>query len=175
VVDGEGNIYIGDYANQAVRKVSATSGTITTIAGTIGTSGTSGNGGPATSALLDSPLMGSVDAKGNVYVLDDCSDVRKIDATTGVITLIAGTAGTDGLSGDGGQASAALLTCPGAAAFDTSGNLYVADSGTSEIRKISATTGIISDVAGQNNVFGSSGTGGQATSASFDELFDISY
>ena len=72
-VDGKGNVYIADYGNSRVRKVSR-GGTITTIAGTGTLGGDSGNGGPATKARLDGPTGVAVDGKGNVYIVDSNPD-----------------------------------------------------------------------------------------------------
>ena len=106
---GQGNVYIADYRNHRLRKVSP-GGTITTIAGT-GKTGFSGDGGPATSARLHEPEGVAVDGKGNVYIADNGNDrVRKV-SPGGTITAFAGT-GKLGFSGDGGPATSALLNQP---------------------------------------------------------------
>src|SRR5437899_2709659 len=98
---------------------------ITTIAG-IGTTGYSGDNGPATSAKLDHPYGLCLDPTGNIYFCDDINRViRKID-TTGIITTVAGN-GTFGYAGDGGPATSAELKDPTFLAFDSAGNLYIAD------------------------------------------------
>ena len=165
-VDGSGNLFIADNYNQRIRKVS-TNGIITTVAGN-GTQGFSGDGGPATSATFYFPTDIRVDAAGNLFILDEFNDrVRKV-STGGIITTVAGNGsnvfcGTTSCTGDGGPAASAALNGAQAIALDGSGNLYIADSGNSRIRKVS-TSGIIATVAGSGNA-GFAGDGGPATSA----------
>ena len=159
-VDTAGNIYIADYVNDRVRKVSA-SGIITTIAGN-GILGFGGDGGPATAAQLYGPLDVAVDNSGNVYIADYINDrIRKVNAL-GIITTIAGN-GILGYSGDGGPATAANLHYPYGVAVDGTGNLFIADKDNNCIRKVN-TGGFISTIAG-NGTLGFSGDGGSATSA----------
>ena len=135
--------------------------TIVTVAGN-GISAYSGTGGPATMASLYIPGYAVTDAAGNVYIAEYGSHVvRKVDLA-GTITLYAGT-GTNGYSGDGGQATDAKLSGPEGLAIDTAGNLYINDDGNMRIRKVS-TSGIITTVAG-NGTYGSSGDGSPATAA----------
>ncbi|OJW74992.1 MULTISPECIES: NHL repeat-containing protein [unclassified Spirosoma] len=169
VVDGSGNLYIADFGNCRIRKVSP-SGIITTVAGT-GNAGYSGDGGPATSAKLQYPLDVAVDGSGNLYIADrDNYRIRKVNAS-GVITTVAGT-GTYGYSGDGGLATSAQLNNPYNVAVDGSGNLYIADTYNNRIRKVD-TFGVITTVAGTGNQ-GYSGDGGQATSARLDFPYSMS-
>jgi sugar lactone lactonase YvrE len=162
-VDSSGNLYIVDADNNRIRKVTASTGIITTVAGN-GTAGYSGDGGAATSAELDTPFGVAVDASGNLYIVDVNNDrIRKVTASTGIITTVAGN-GTWGYSGDGGTATSAELFSPFGVAVDASGNLYIADSGNNRIRKVTASTGIITTVAG-NGTAGSTGDGGAASSA----------
>ena len=159
-VDAAGNVYIADYSNNRIRKVS-TAGIISTIAGN-GTGAYTGDGGQATAATLNSPYGVAVDAVGNMYIADwGNSVIRKVSAAS-IINTIAGT-GTAAYSGDGGQATAATLNNPQGVAFDASGNVYIADRNNSRIRKVS-TAGIIGTYAG-NGTFGYTGDGGQATAA----------
>lgn len=133
--------------------------TISTLAGN-GTGAYAGDGFAATAASLNYPTGVVTDAAGNVFVADLVNHcVRKIDGS-GIITTVAGT-GTMGSSGDGGPATAALLNAPECLAFDTSGNLYIADQGAHVVRKIDA-SGTISRVAG-NGLAGYTGDGVQAT------------
>ncbi len=159
-LDAAGNLYITDPFYNVVRKVSA-AGTITTLAGT-GAADYAGDGGPAAAAALNAPMGVTVDMVGNVYV--SCGptatvsgSVRKI-FTTGIISTVAGT-GT-ALPGDGGSATKARLSDPRGLAFDSLGNLYIADAGNWRLRRVS-TTGIITTVAG-NGTFNYSGDGGPA-------------
>ena len=146
-------------------------GVIKTAAGN-GSSGYSGDGGPATSAKLWEPSAVALDAAGNLYIADMTNvRVRKVD-TSGVITTVAGN-GTVGHTGDGGAATAASLSGPTALAFDSTGNLYIADSSccTGWVRKVN-TSGIITTVAGNGAAAGcsasGSGDGGPATAAPLD-------
>ena len=165
-VDGAGNLYIADYSNFRIRMVAAGTGIITTLAGT-GTSGSTGDGGPATGAQLASPYALAADAAGNMFIgLLGEARVRRVDAVTGVITTVAGT-GTFGFSGDGGLATAAEMNGLYGLAFDGSGNLFVADLYNNRVRRVDATTGIITTVAGTGTM-GFSGDGGPATAAALD-------
>jgi hypothetical protein len=87
--------------------------------------------------------------------------VRKINAATGIITTVAGT-GSNGYSGDGGQATAAELSYPKSVCLDTSGNLYIAEYGNHCVRKVAANTGIISTLVGTGSP-GYTGDNGPAT------------
>ena len=159
-VDRQGNVYIATSTSYRVRKV-APDGTITTFAGT-GAPGFGGDGGPATSAQLSAPLAVAVDRSDNVYVVDGFR-VRKVSG--GTITTIAGVAGTPGVSGDNGPATSALLNRPAGLAVADNGDVYIADTENSRVRKVSG--GIMTTIAGTGRagVFGFSGDGGPATSA----------
>lgn len=162
VTDGVGNLYFSDIASHRIWKRSP-SGMITAFAGN-GSGGYSGDGGPATSAQLRSPWGMAVDADGNLYIGDDQdSRVRKV-APDGIITTIAGN-GTNGYSGDGGPATNAQLWGPVRVAVDTAGDVYIADSANSRIRKVSP-SGIISTIAGTGG-YAYSGDGGPAVNAQF--------
>jgi len=157
-VDNAGNYYIADSGNNVVRKVSAT-GTITTFAGN-GTAGFGGDGGAPASAQLNGPQGVAVDSGGNVYISDTGnSRVREVSGNT--ITTIAGS-GTAGYAGDGSAATSAELYAPVGLALDAKGNLYIADTDNSAVRKV--TNGTISTVVG-NGLQGYSGDGGPASMA----------
>jgi hypothetical protein len=157
------NLYTADWITNRIRKVTASTGIISTVAGN-GTEGYSGDGGPATSAGLYFPVDVAVDSAGNVYIADtDHYVIREVSAATGVITTVAGN-GTFGNGGDGGAATSAELSFPEGLAVDNADNLYIADIYDNVVRKVTATTGIISTVAG-NGTEGFSGDGGPATSA----------
>jgi uncharacterized protein (TIGR03437 family) len=162
-LDSAGTLYFADTGNNRVRRVDLT-GKINTIAGN-GLPGTAtspdGDNGPALSANLSGPRQVALDTKGNVYVADSGNQrIRKI-TPAGVITTVAGN-GTNAGGGDGSLATAAQLTVAGGLAVDAAGNLYIGSSG--RIRKVDASTGIISTIAG-TGVSGFSGDGGPATSA----------
>ncbi len=135
---------------------------ITTVAGN-GVQGYSGDGGAATNASLSYPSGVAVDASGNLFIADYYNNrIRKVD-DTGLITTVAGN-GTAAYSGDGGAATNASLSYPSDLALDADGNLFIADSQNSLIRKVD-TNGIITTVAG-NGTAAYSGDGGAATNAS---------
>jgi hypothetical protein len=165
-VDKNGNVYISDNANNAIRKINVSTGIISTIAGN-GSSGFGGDGGPATSAELYWPSGVSLDDSGNVYISDwHNSRIRKVTTSTGNISTIAGN-GTNGYAGDGGSAINAELYNPYGLSVDGFGNVYIADTYNSRIRKITVSTGIISTIAG-NGAVGYAGDGGAATLAELD-------
>jgi len=159
-VDADGNLYVVDYGNQRIRKVTA-AGVINTVAGN-GKIGFSGDGGPARAAQLNWPRCVAVDSTGSLYIADTYNQrIRKVTAA-GVISTVAGN-GTSGFSGDGGPATAAQLSVPSGLAVDVAGNLYIVDFGNQRIRKVTA-AGVIGTVAG-NGTEGFSGDGGPATAA----------
>ena len=174
-LDKAGNIYIPDDLNNRVRRIDAATGIITTIAGT-GTPGSSGNGGPAVKAELYWPTGVAVDAAGDVYISNLGDNlIQKIDAATGLISTVAGTGGF-GYNGDGIPATSATVWAPYGVGLDLAGNLYIMDGGNYRVRRVDATTGMISTVAG-NGTSGFSGDGGPATSATIsapggDIVFD---
>jgi len=161
--DSAGNLYFADYYFNQVFKVSA-AGIITLLAGT-GKYGYGGDGGPATSALLYDPAAVALDAAGaNLYIADsDNEAIRRVNLATGIITTVAGN-GSLGASGDNGAATLAKLNTPFGVALDAAGNIYIADSGNNKIRKVTASTGIITTIAG-TGTSNYTGNGGKATAA----------
>ena len=159
-VDSSGNVYIADYGNSRVRKISK-AGVITTVAGN-GISGFSGDGGPATRAQLAGPDGLAIDAAGNLFVSEYLNNrVREI-TPDGIITTVAGSGQCCNL-GDGGPATAAFIPLPHGVAVDRAGNLYVAEWPDSRIRKVTQ-AGVISTYAG-TGTRGFSGDGGPASEA----------
>ena len=140
-----------------------TAGTITTYAGDYALGGGySGNGGPATSAALYYPDGVAVDASGNLYIADRMNWVIRKVTPGGTITTVAG-GGSCGANycGDGGPATSAQLFYPASVAVDASGNLYIADTDNSVIRKVTP-GGTITTYAG----------GGSGCSAQSDDVGD---
>jgi uncharacterized protein (TIGR03437 family) len=146
-VDSQGNLYIADQVNNRVRMVTP-QGVIGTVAGNgkLGQPRFLGDGGPATSANLNLPGGVAVDRSGNVYIADTGDNsIRKV--TNGIISTIAG----NGFGGDVGDtllASGSVLLQPEDVFVDSSGNVYIADTGNAAIREITASTGIINFIAG---------------------------
>jgi RHS repeat-associated protein len=122
-------------------------GNVATVAGT-GQAGPASSNIAATSATVNGPNGVAVDSSGNLYFADTNNNViREISATTGVITTIVGTGAPcspTGACGDGGPAINAQLNAPIGIAIDGSGNLFIADSGSQEVRMVTASTGVIS-------------------------------
>ena len=162
--DAAGNLYVADFADRKIRKVTLSTGIISTVAGT-GGQGFSGDGGPAVSAMLNQPNDVVVElSNGRLYIADwgnHC--VRRVD-TLGNITTVAGTGGVQGYSGDGGAAIDAQMSLPLALRFTWAGDLLVSD-GNDVIRRISYNFPYnIITLIGSGNV-GFSGDGGAALAA----------
>ena len=145
-LDGAGNLYIADWGNNRIRKVDS-AGVISTVAGR---------------EQLSNPYGVAPDGSGNLYIADTGNHrIYKVNSA-GVISTVAGS-GTAGYSGDGGAAVAAQLNFPRGVAPDGSGNLYIADTWNSRIRKVNS-AGTITTVAGDGTA-GFSGDGAAATAA----------
>ena len=158
--DAAGNAYVADAQDNRVRKI-GTDGTVTTYAGN-GTNGFGGDGGPASNAQLSSPAAVAVDMAGNLYISDLGNlRIRKVSAD-GNISTVAGN-GSQGYSGDGGPAVNASLNAPLGVAVDTTGNLYIVDSASHVIRKVTL-DGNINLIAG-TGAPGFTGDGGPAAGA----------
>ena len=164
--DAAGDLLIADLYNQRIRKLITATGVITTIAGTgtgYGTGGFSGDGSLATAAKLNTPGQMALDAAGNLYIADTGNNrVRKIDASTGIISTVAGSISINS-SGDDGPATSAGLSYPSGVAVDDGGNIYIAESNC--IRLVTASTGIIATAIGTCNTAGYSGDGSSYTNA----------
>jgi sugar lactone lactonase YvrE len=140
MVDNSGNLLIGDSGNNEVRKQNSNTKIVTAVAG-----GYLGNGGAGTLASLNAPEYSAFDKAGNLYIAEaNGNRIRKL-SSTGLITTFAGM-GISGYSGDGGKATSAQLWFPFGVTADSSGSVFIADSGNNVIRKVN-TAGIISTFA----------------------------
>ena len=166
-VDGSGNVYIADQGNHRVRKI-APSGVITTIAGN-GIRGFSGDGGPAAAASLNQPSGVALDARGNLYIADQNNHrIRRI-TPDGVIATFAG--GGTAVEVNGGQATTANLQYP--FAVTVSGDaLYICDTGTFRVRRVSISTGVMNTFAG-NGTVQTTYPGGSPTGTSIGYVFGV--
>lgn len=174
--DPSGNLYISDWQGYKIRKVvpsggSIANGTISTIAGT-GISGSKGNNGAATSANLNHPAGLVVDSSANVYISDQYNnEIRQVN-TSGIITQWALNLAAK-LSGDGLPKLQGSMWNPLELAIDPSNNVYISGGNNNVVQRISAATGIFSNVAGNstNSIQGGfSGDKGPATSAKMANL-----
>lgn len=146
--DGAGNLFVADTGNALVRKI-APDGTVTTLAGTAGVRGSADGSGAA--AQFNQPSGIAVAANGTLYVADTLNQtIRKI-TPEGFVSTWAGLAGVSGFA-DGAGADA-LFNQPTGLTLDGAGNLYVADTGNSAIRKI-APNGTVTTLAGLPGVAG---------------------
>ena len=160
VFDHSGILFVSDYGGNTIREITP-DGKIYTVVGT-GVGGYSGDGGIATVAQLNLPRSIALDAAENLYIADTGNQVIREVTLDGVIHTIAGT-GTAGATGDGGQATAAMLHDPIDLVIDGSGGLFIADATNNVIREITP-DGIIHTVAG-TGAQGYLGDGGPATAA----------
>ncbi len=166
-----GNLYIADQLNNVVRLATGGNGNISTLAGT-GIGGFTKDGIKANTSELASPSGVAVDASGNLYIADTQNSAIRMVTTAGIISTVAGNE-LAGYGGDGSGALAAMLTRPSSVLLDSSGNMYIADSGNNVIRKVTKSTGNISTYAGNFNTPGYTGDGGQATRAGLNDPIAI--
>ncbi|MET2986433.1 NHL domain-containing protein [Aureibaculum conchae] len=159
--DNYNNLYVADLANLRIRKVNLDTGSSITLVGK-----KSETEFPNINESLGGPFNVVFDKKGNLYVsVNGDSNVKKVDFSTGKVTVVAGT-GEVGFSGDGGQATAAKLANPTGLALDGKGNIFISDTGNERIRKVNLSTGIITTIAGT----GETGFVGEDTDATKAQL-----
>ena len=158
--DLQDNLYVADGAGNIIRKIDSSTGIITSAVGT-GGGGFTGDGA-ALSASISTPRTMITDLNNNLLFCDTNNHrIRKYISTTRTVQTVAGT-GIAGYDGDGVYASTAQLNYPKALALDASGNLFIGDSSNYRIRRVDATTGIITTFAG-TGVSGTITAGGPAT------------
>jgi sugar lactone lactonase YvrE len=145
-------------------------GGLNLFAGQVGDYQSGGDNIPATSSSFIKPQGLALDQNGNLYISDLLDNRIRMVSTEGIITTFAGN-GTAGFSGDGGPANQAMLNYPQGIAFDTKGDLIIADRGNNRLRMVSP-NGIITTIAG-NGTSASTGNGGQATAASVKDPFQV--
>ncbi|MEI6393784.1 MAG: Ig-like domain-containing protein [Verrucomicrobiota bacterium] len=156
-VDSAGNVYVGDCYNDTIRKLTP-DGVVTTLAGLARTCDSADGTGSA--ARFCQPAGVAMDGAGNLYVADKYNfTIRKV-TPGGVVTTLAGLAGSRGYAD--GTGSAARFNYPEGVAVDSAGNVYVADTGYDTIRKVTP-DGVVTTLAGDVNMDGSAdGTGSAA-------------
>ncbi len=141
-VDSTGNVYVADYFNYTIRKVTP-AGVVTTLAGSVGSSGT--NDGVGSAARFSYPKGVAVDSAGNVYVADNGNSTIRQVTPAGVVTTLAGSPGLYGSSD--GTGSNARFGGPSGVAVDSADNVYVADTDNQTIRKVTP-AGVVTTLAG---------------------------
>ncbi len=155
--DLSGNIYVTDNGHYKIRKVDRASGLIYTVAGN-GTYGSSGDGGLATNAQIGVHRAIYVDNLDNIFIAEQGGKIRKVNAITGIISLVAGGGSS---TAEGVPATSANLGEQLSVFVDQTGNVFC--SGINKVRRVDATTGLITTVAGGGS---STADGVPATTAS---------
>ncbi len=161
-VDASGNVFVADYGAGTIRKITS-AGVVTTLAGTAGVIGSADGTGAA--AQFYNPAGLAVDASGNLYVADSFNDTIRKVTSAGVVTTLAGTAGTFGAVNATG--AAAQFSFPVAVAVDASGNVYVADGFNNMIRKVTS-AGVVTTLAGATGAAATGSADGTGTAAQFN-------
>ena len=155
-VDTAENVFVADTSNHTIRKVTS-AGVVTTLAGTAGSRGSTDATGSA--ARFNNPYGVAVDSAGNVFVADyNNHTIRKV-TSAGVVTTLAGTAGSSGSTDATG--SAARFYNPIGVSVDTAGNVFVADYFNHAIRKVTS-AGVVTTLAGSAGISGSTDATGSA-------------
>jgi hypothetical protein len=152
--DSAGNIYVGDTTNYTIRKITP-SGVVTTVAGIAGTSGSID--GPVATATFNAIGGVAVGPDGTLYVADSGNYTIRAISTSGIVSTLAGVAGSSG--DNDGTGAVARLKDPQNLAIDSEGNIYVADGMGNVVRKIVAATGVVTTFAGNGAAGSANGTG----------------
>ena len=160
-VDSAGNVYVADWQNHTIRKITP-GGTVTTLAGSPGVSGSAD--GTGSGARFAFPYGVAVDIAGNVYVADQGNHTIRKVTSGGVVTTLAGNPGVIG-SADG-TGSAARFKSPKHVAVDSAGDVYVADTYNHTVRKVT-TAGVVTTLAGSAGVIGDADGIGSAARFNF--------
>jgi sugar lactone lactonase YvrE/ribosomal protein L30E len=146
--DGTSALYIADAMNDTIRKI-AVDGTVSTLAGSPGVTGSTNATGAA--ARFNFPSGITVDTNGNIYVADTTNNLIRKITSAGAVTTLAGVPSVAGF--DDGTGSGALFHQPEGLAVDSTGNLYLADTANSTIRKITP-AGVVTTIAGLPTISG---------------------
>ncbi len=159
-IDAQNNLYVADYYNKKIRKITP-SGVVSTFAGS-----TNGNvDGQGTTAQFRSPIGITIDADNTIYVGDEGNyNIRKI-TPNGMVSTLAGS-GSSGFTN--GQGTAAQFTSPTGLAVDKQGTIYVADYSNHKIRKITP-NGMVSTFVGSTIGF----TNGNGSNTQFYNPYDV--
>ncbi len=165
----DGNLYVTDFNNNQIRRVT-TAGVVTLFAGsTTGASGTAT--GTGTAARFTGPNGIAVDAAGNLYVADQNNNQIKKITLAGVVTLVAGSPTAATGSADG-VSTAATFSAPRGITVDASGNLFITDSNNNTIRLITP-SGLVTTFAGTAGVGGYTDAVGTAALFNFPRGLDF--
>lgn len=172
-VNATQDIYVCDYHNQRIRKITNSTGNISTVAGT-GTMGYTGDGAAATCGNISGPNLIAVASNGDVYWTElNNYIIRYLDVSTGFVETAAGT-GAWGVDRSGAATSANIGSIFGLA-FDSAGDLFISDQTDQCIKKVDMGTGVLSVYAGTCGFGGYTGDGAAATAATLGTPTGLSF
>jgi sugar lactone lactonase YvrE len=171
MVDAHDTLFVTDAHHNRIRRIDPATQMISTYVGN-GAEAYAGDDGAAVRASLSVPHGARFDRAGNLFLADTRNHrVRRVDGDTGMITTVAGT-GREGYSGDDVPAATADLAAPLAVDLDGDGNLYIVDTDNDRIRRVDASSGLITTVAGVGKI-GALADGTPAREACFGRLRDV--